>query len=91
MPKGTKIKKKITAMLELPKEIVLDLPLVSMIGSEELSIENYKGIVEYTDDRLRISTSCGILKIEGRRLCLKQITAERISVTGSISKFEYLL
>jgi sporulation protein YqfC len=90
LPKELKIKNKITAILDLPKEIVLNLPLISVIGIEEFTIENYKGIIEYTEERMRISTSCGILKIEGKKLCLKQITAENIAITGTISKFEYL-
>ncbi len=85
------IKKTITSMFELPKEIVFNLPLINVIGNEEINIENYKGIIEYNLERVRINTSCGIIKIEGKKLLLKQITAENISVTGSISKFEYIL
>jgi sporulation protein YqfC len=91
LPKKADIKKKITAMLDLPKEIILNLPLVSVIGHEEFTIENYKGIVEYTEEKMRIGTASGILRIEGKRLCLKQITAENITIVGVISKFEYLL
>jgi sporulation protein YqfC len=91
LPKKTDIKKKITAMLDLPKEIVLNLPMVSMIGFEEFTLENYKGIVEYTEEKMRISTASGILKLEGKKMCLKQITAENITITGRITKFEYLL
>ena len=93
MKKITKkgIKKTITSMFELPKEIVFNLPLINVIGNEEINIENYKGIIEYNLERVRINTSCGIIKIEGKKLLLKQITSENISVTGSISKFEYIL
>lgn len=85
------IKKTITSMLELPKEIVFNLPLITIIGSEEINIENYKGVIEYNLERIRINTSCGIIRIEGKKLALKQITAENISVSGSISKLEYIL
>ncbi len=90
MSKAEDIKKKIGAMMELPKEIMLNLPLISMIGNEEVMIENYKGIIEYTDERVRISTTAGIFRIEGKSLCLKQITSENIAVTGSIVKLEYI-
>lgn len=85
------IKRKITSMLELPKEIVFNLPLITIIGSEEITIENYKGIIEYNLERIRINTSCGILKIEGKKLALKQITSENISVYGLISNLQYIL
>lgn len=85
------IKKTITNMLELPKEIVLNLPMISIIGNEELHIENYKGVIEYNLDYIRINTSVGIVKIQGKNLMLKQITSENITVSGSLSSIEYTL
>jgi sporulation protein YqfC len=78
------LKKRIVKTFELPKEIILDLPRVMLIGNEELSIDNYKGIIEYQPELLRINTGAGILYIEGKNLCLKQITAEQIKITGCI-------
>jgi sporulation protein YqfC len=88
--KKDEVKRSIAAALALPKEIVLNLPLISLIGGEELIIENYKGVVEYTDERIRVNTNAGILKIEGRKMILKQITSENISVTGSIIRLEFM-
>ncbi len=89
--KGLNIKNKISNMFELPKEIVLNLPLISIVGNQEINIENYKGVIEYTEMKIRINTSCGIFKIEGKNLSLKQITAEAITVTGVVTKLEYLM
>lgn len=86
-----KLKKTVTSILELPKEIVLNLPLITLTGNEELYIENYKGIIEYTEGKIRLNTACGILKIEGRNLFLREITAENIAVTGTLTKLEYLV
>ena len=33
----------------IPPELVSSLPLLSMTGQEELFIENFKGILQYTD------------------------------------------
>ncbi len=85
-----KLKQAISEALELPKEVTMNLPLISILGSEEIVIENYKGIIEYTEERIRVNTTTGVLKLEGRKMCLKQITAENIKVTGVILKLEYL-
>jgi len=85
-----KIKKGVSSVLDLPKEIVLNLPLVTLVGNEDLSIENYKGVIEFTDEKVRLSSSAGIIKIEGKGLYLKKITAENILLGGKIIKFEYL-
>ncbi len=86
---GASLKRNVTAMLDLPKEVMLNLPLVTLIGCEELNIENYKGVLEYTEEKVRIKTTVGIMSVEGKKLSLKLVTQENISVTGSISKMEY--
>ena len=84
------IKKKLVNTLELPKEIIFNLPLVTVIGNEEINIENYKGVIEYSTKKIRINTECGVLKINGEKLSFKQITSENIIVTGVIQKLEYI-
>lgn len=95
MPKKQKekvnLKQRVSNIFELPKEIVLNLPLVTIIGSQEMLIENYKGIIEYSEIKVRINTSCGVLKIEGKKLLINQMTKENLKITGKITAFEYLL
>lgn len=86
-----KIKSIFTTALELPKEVILNLPLITLVGSEEMNIENYKGIVEYSEEKIRINTTSGVIKIEGKKLNIKQLTAEQVCINGLISKLEYLL
>ena len=38
---------KITQFLEMPEEIMTDKPRVTILGFDELVIENYKNILEY--------------------------------------------
>lgn len=83
-------RKNMTEALELPKEILLNLPLISFIGQEEVTIENYKGILEYSEETVRIGTAAGILRLTGQGLCLKQLSAECMVVTGRVEKMEFL-
>ncbi|MDR1066541.1 MAG: sporulation protein YqfC [Clostridiales bacterium] len=75
---------------DLPKEIALNLPLVTIIGASEVNIENYKKIAEYGPERVQINTSCGVFKIEGKKLVLKQITSEAIKITGILKNIGYI-
>lgn len=83
------LRKQMTEALELPKEIMLGLPLISMIGREEVTIENYKGILEYSEESVRISTAVGILHINGRGLCLRQLSGECMVVTGRLESLRF--
>lgn len=88
---GKGIKRNVSEALELPKEVVLNLPLISIIGREEFCIENYKGIIEYSEEKIRINTASGILKIEGKNLNLRNITSESLTITGGMFKFEFIV
>ena len=84
------IRKHMTEALELPKELLLNLPLLSLIGREEITIENYKGILEYSEEAVRIGTAAGIIELSGSALCLKQLSAEVMVVTGRLDGIRFL-
>lgn len=71
-------------LLDFPKEIITDLPKFTIMGFEEMLIENYKGILEYEEYFIKISTYMGIVNINGFNLKLDQMKDESIMVTGSI-------
>ncbi len=78
------VRSAVTEALELPKESVLDIPLITFVGREEVILENYKGIIEYSEETVRINTGAGVVCLEGRNLILKSITAESITVKGTV-------
>ncbi|MFW5648021.1 MAG: sporulation protein YqfC [Candidatus Alkaliphilus sp. MAG34] len=84
------IKKGLAEILELPKDIVLDLPKIIMIGNLQIYIENHKGILEYTNDRIRVNTKSGILCIMGKNLMLKNIVTEEIIIVGEINQVGFI-
>lgn len=84
------IRSKLAGLLSLPKEIALNLPLVIVTGRDELNIENYKSIVEYADQQVRVQTSAGCLLVTGKKLRLRRITDEYITVTGDIDGIQYI-
>lgn len=81
--------KQIGQKLDLPKEIVWDLPLISMIGQEELTIENHKGLMEYAPDTIRIGTGKASLSIHGEEMTLKQMSSDCIVIQGKIHSLEF--
>ena len=83
------LKEKIANVLALPKEVALDLPIVTATGRGELTIENYKNLIEFTDTAIRIRTREGTIAITGERLILKQVTAENLLIKGRVSEILY--
>ena len=83
------LKRRITTTFELPREIMLDWPLMRMTGDEELVITNHKGIAEYTKEQVRIKTALGVAKVLGRGLVIKEISRENIVVAGKIEAVSF--
>jgi len=78
------VKEKLSAVLSFPKEITLDLPIVQAIGRNEVSIENYKSLLEFSDEVIRVRTKDGIMAVEGSGLILRHVTVESILISGKI-------
>lgn len=79
------IKRKLTTALELPKDVMLGLPIITMTGDEEIVITNHKGLVEYSAGCVRLATILGGVKIFGVNLILKEITAETVIIAGKVA------
>ena len=75
-------------MLEMPKEICSDVPKMIVTGFDEMILENFKGILEYEEFFVRISTHIGIVNINGFNLNLENMTNDDIKVTGKIESIE---
>lgn len=72
------------SFLDIPKEIMLDLPKITVIGDIQLYLENHRGIIEYTKEQVRISISIGELVVTGEELVLRNILPDEIYLDGRI-------
>jgi sporulation protein YqfC len=75
--------------LEIPKDLILDLPKITIIGRNEVYLENHRGIIEYLPNRLRINLTRGFLEIEGSDLEIKALMADEISINGQVNSVKY--
>lgn len=91
MQKQNRARKKIDRWLEMPAEIVSNEPKITIVGFNEMLIENYKGILEYEEIYIRINTHIGIININGFNLNLEQMTGNDIMVTGKIDSISWEL
>ncbi|CFY00895.1 Sporulation protein YqfC [Syntrophomonas zehnderi OL-4] len=76
--------------LEIPKDLVLDLPKITVIGRNELYLENHRGIIEYSPQLLRINLSRGFLEIQGDRLEIKALMPDEMKVWGEMRTINFL-
>lgn len=85
-----KLREKFTELLELPKELVLDLPKLTIVGNGDMMVENYKSIMEYGKARIRLNTGVGMVRIGGAGLLIREITSEDVIISGKIQSIEFI-
>ena len=83
------LKEKIADAVDISKNIMLGMPLVTMVGDRELTIENYAGIIEYGDEIIRIKCRAVNVSIVGKNMELKTMTEEFLYITGRFKCFSF--
>ena len=84
-----KIKKNIVSALNLPQDVALGSSLITITGKNEIFIENYKGILDYDSNYIKLNTKKGVIELLGRNLFIKYLTNEEMKITGKISEIKF--
>ncbi|MDC3413349.1 sporulation protein YqfC [Aquibacillus sp. 3ASR75-11] len=80
----------LTEHLELPSDVVLELPRITTIGQLHVYIENHRGIVLFSDQELRLKMKQGYLKIVGENFVLKMMLPEEILLEGKVTQLLFI-
>lgn len=84
-----KLKESMITKLDLPREMILDLPKVTIISNSEISIENHKGVIFFGENEIRIRTSMGIVNISGSNFEIIFVGGSTIALTGKFRAVEF--
>ncbi len=66
-------------------------PHFEFSSNKEVIIEGSKGVIEYTDELIRINTAVGMVCFSGRNLNLKCITSSELIINGFILNVEFVI
>ena len=59
--------------------------------NNDLCVENYRGMIEYTDQIIRLQSKSGQIKITGKKLEVIYYTNDEMKIHGHIRTIEYQL
>jgi len=84
-----RVRQRMADFLELPREVVLDLPKIVVVGDVQVLIENHRGIVAYGPDQVRVSVGEREVTVHGRELVLRHVRSEELLVEGRITGLSF--
>ncbi|NDI33720.1 sporulation protein YqfC [Chengkuizengella sediminis] len=85
-----KLRKFTANVLDLPKDVIFDLPRITMIGNMQLYVENHKGVLQFTSEKLTLKLDVGKLEIKGKELVIRAILSEEVFIEGVIEDVDYI-
>ena len=77
-------KEALTESLRLPRDVMLGASILTLIGDTELLVENYRGILEYTQECILLQGKHTRIRIEGCCLKIVYYTNEDMKIAGKI-------
>lgn len=76
--------------LKLPKDIMMGASIVTLTGSYEAWVENYKGIIEYSNELILLQGKNCQICFSGKRLSIDYYTNEDMKISGCIECVRYI-
>ena len=81
--------RRLASAASTPKDVVLGASVITILGRNEVCIENYRGIIEYTDTLIRVQTKSGQVRLTGKRLQIEYYTNDEMKIKGRLVSLEF--
>lgn len=85
-----RLKRGIAELFDIPKDILLNLPRIILIGDLQIYVENHQGIREFKENIVKIRLNKGELEIKGTNLVIRNIYSEDLMIDGEIESIQFI-
>ena len=76
-----KLKEQMAEKLKLPKDLVMGAAVLTVTGRSEAYVENYRGIIEYTEKKIRLQTKTCQMTLCGEKLHIDYYTEDEMKIS----------
>lgn len=84
-----KTKETIAQRLDLPRDVVLNIPKIMITGDNEITIENHKGVVLFEEKEIKINSSVGLITICGDGFEILFMGGSTLTLSGKFRSVVY--
>ena len=88
--RNKKTKQYFIQAFDLPQDLFLGYPNISLCGNRELYISNHRGILSYGQEEILLLTKEHQILIKGKELDIASYTQDELSIQGYIFSVEFI-
>lgn len=77
--------------LELPQDLFLGYPILTLQGNRFLCIENHRGIIQAGREKIVVAAKPWGIAITGKELSIVRFTKDFMEITGFMEHISFLL
>ncbi len=83
------LSQRISEKLSMTEDIIAKAPIVTCYGNRRVCIENYRNIIEYTSESVKVQSKTCKIHITGQKLVIAYFRDDGMCVIGNIEKVGY--
>ena len=81
--------KRTLRLLDLPEDMDATVPRITVVGREQMLVENLSGIRRCSEGEVLLLTGCGVLAVSGEKLLVKELGEGRALIVGRRLRWAY--
>lgn len=82
-------KENLAESLKIPRDLAFQDAVITLTGDAEILLENYRGILEYSQTQILVQTNHCRIRIQGEKLEVLYYTNDEMKVSGKFSGISY--
>jgi sporulation protein YqfC len=82
-------KETIAEKLDLPRDVMMNIPKITITGDNEIVVENHKGVILFEEKEIKINSNVGLLTIYGSGFEILFMGGNTLTVGGKFKSVIY--
>ncbi|MGC7870133.1 sporulation protein YqfC [Desulfosporosinus sp. SYSU MS00001] len=84
-----KIQTSVGDILDFPPDVAGEGPKITITGRQEILVENYQSIINFSEEEIRLETTDGEIFLSGKGFVLKTILATELRIEGKLNALSF--
>ncbi|MDQ7092289.1 YabP/YqfC family sporulation protein [Desulfosporosinus sp. PR] len=84
-----KIQTSVGDILDFPPDVAGEGPKITITGSQEILVENYRSVINFSEEEIRLETAEGEVFFTGKGFVLKTILSTELRIEGKLTSLTF--